>query len=153
MRGQPIVLVAVAGAETPAFWDRVRELLPRGAGVELFHVVDEAPVRELGMVFGRHPGRSQPAGVDARIREAESRGSETILGEARAAVGSEAQVATGRGRPEQEIVNRARDLGAALVVVGARPGETETPPAPHSLGHVSRYVVDHAPCPVLLVRL
>ena len=58
-----------------------------------------------------------------------------------------------RGRPEREIVAHAAKIGAAMLAVGARPHESPTTVGPHSLGHVARYVVDHAPCPVLLIRI
>ncbi|MEU5401772.1 universal stress protein [Streptomyces sp. NPDC005963] len=51
------------------------------------------------------------------------------------------------GRVEREVVAAAR--GAELLVL-ARDGDRDRP-GPHSLGPASRFVVDHAPCPVLLV--
>ncbi|MGZ3145007.1 universal stress protein [Lentzea chajnantorensis] len=51
------------------------------------------------------------------------------------------------GRVEREVVAAAE--GAELLVV-ARDGDHGRP-GPKSLGPASRYVVDHAPCPVLLV--
>ena len=153
MADQARVLVAVAGAEAEPFWERVRELVVPGAAVELLHVIDEAPVHELGMQFARRPGHPRPPDLEARAHEAEGLGAEAILERARAELGRPAAVFVGRGRPEREIVARAREVGASLVVVGARPGDLHTPPEPHSLGHVSRFVVDHAPCPVLLVRV
>jgi nucleotide-binding universal stress UspA family protein len=153
MAEQGPALVAVAGAETGRFWEQVRMLLPVGVPVEVYHVVDEAPLRELGMQFARRPGHPPLPGLDARVRDAETRGSDAILAGARDAIGRASTAAVGRGHPEREIVARAGNIGAALVVVGARPGEDRTPPEPHSLGHVSRFVVDHAPCPVLLIRL
>jgi nucleotide-binding universal stress UspA family protein len=148
-----LALVCVAGAETEAFWDRVRTLLPTGSEVELYHVIDDAPARELEVQFLRRPGHPPPPHLDARTRAAESRGSDAILGEAARALGGPARALAGRGRPERSIVEHAAEAGASLVIVGCRPGELSTPPAPHSLGHVARFVIDHAPCPVLLVRL
>ena len=153
MADQARVMVAVAGAEAAPFWERVRELVPADAAVELFHVIDEAPVHELGMQFVRRPGHPRPPDLESRVRDAEGLGTQAILERARAGLGRPAAHFVGRGRPEQEIVARAREIGASLVVVGARPGDLHTPPEPHSLGHVSRFVVDHAPCPVLLVRV
>ena len=147
------VLVCVAGAETEPFWERCRALLPRDAEVEIHHVIDEVPARELEQRFMRHPGHPPPPGYDARARAAETRGSDAILDDARRALGIAAATSVGRGRPEWEIVRRAGETDASLVVVGCRPGELTTPPEPHSLGHVARFVVDHAPCPVMLVRL
>jgi nucleotide-binding universal stress UspA family protein len=51
------------------------------------------------------------------------------------------------GPVEREVVAAAD--GAELLVV-ARDGD-RTRLGPHSLGPASRFVVDHAPCPVLLV--
>ncbi|MER3418204.1 MAG: hypothetical protein C4343_03660 [Chloroflexota bacterium] len=54
-----------------------------------------------------------------------------------------------RGRPASAIIEEARDFEADLVVVGNRGhGTLET----MLLGSVSAEVVDHAPCPVLVVR-
>lgn len=52
------------------------------------------------------------------------------------------------GRVEREVVAAAE--GCDLLVL-ARDGD-RTHLGPHGRGSVSRFVVDHAPCPVLLVR-
>jgi nucleotide-binding universal stress UspA family protein len=54
-----------------------------------------------------------------------------------------------RGRAGSAIVDGAREWGADLVVVGSR-GQGRL--AEMVLGSVSAEVVDHAPCPVLVVR-
>ncbi|MGC8633389.1 MAG: universal stress protein [Candidatus Limnocylindrales bacterium] len=153
MTVQTRVLVAVAGAETGPFWDRVRQLVPPDMAIELVHVIDEAPVQEIGMQFYRRPGHPRPPDLEARAQQAAALGTEAILARAQDGLGRPASTFVERGRPEQVIVARAWDVGASLVVVGARPGDLHTPAEPHSLGHVSRFVVDHAPCPVLLVRV
>jgi arsenical pump membrane protein len=57
------------------------------------------------------------------------------------------------GRPEREIVNSATEWAADLVVICPRSPQSAGPPlGPKSVGHVARFVLDHAPCPVLLVR-
>jgi nucleotide-binding universal stress UspA family protein len=53
-----------------------------------------------------------------------------------------------RGRVEREVVG-AVAKGVDLLVV-ARDGDRSRL-GPHSLGHATRFIVDHAPCPVLLV--
>ncbi|MGW4976977.1 universal stress protein [Streptomyces mirabilis] len=51
------------------------------------------------------------------------------------------------GRVEREVVVAA--TGADLLIC-ARDGD-QSRLGPHSLGHATRFVVDHAPCPVLLI--
>jgi nucleotide-binding universal stress UspA family protein len=146
-------LVAVAGSEPDAFWTAVRDLLPATGAIELFHVVDEGPRRELEMQLPRHPGLPRPPHLAVVQSEAEKRGTEAILGEAAARVGRQASTASATGRPEQEIELRAAEIGARLIIVAARTRPDPGPPGPHSVGHVARHIADHAPCPVLLVRL
>jgi nucleotide-binding universal stress UspA family protein len=155
--GQPTrpILIAVAGSEPAEFWEAVRALLPAGS-VELFHVVDEGPRQELEMQFGRHPGLPRPPHLAEATSAAERRGSEAILAEAVEALGErarEASSSTATGRPELEIERRAVEIRAGLVVVAARTRSGPVAPGPHSVGHVARHVSDHAPCPVLMVRL
>ncbi|MGF1424961.1 hypothetical protein [Kitasatospora sp. LaBMicrA B282] len=38
-----------------------------------------------------------------------------------------------------------------MLLILARDGDRAHHPGPHSLGPAGRFVVDHAPCPVLLV--
>jgi nucleotide-binding universal stress UspA family protein len=51
------------------------------------------------------------------------------------------------GRPEREVVSAAD--GAGLLIL-ARDGDRSRL-GPRSIGKATRFVVDHAPCPVLLV--
>jgi nucleotide-binding universal stress UspA family protein len=66
---------------------------------------------------------------------------------AQARLGRPADRITRRGRAEREVV--AACAHADLLVL-ARDGD-RTRLGPHSLGHATRFVVDHAPCRVLLV--
>jgi nucleotide-binding universal stress UspA family protein len=57
------------------------------------------------------------------------------------------------GNPEREIVRLAEEWSADLVVLCSRSTQSDGPTiGPKSVGHTARFVVDHAPCPVLLVR-
>lgn len=58
------------------------------------------------------------------------------------------QITIRGGRIEREIV--AALAGDVDLLVAARDGDRSRL-GPHSLGHVTRFVVDHAPCAVLLV--
>lgn len=58
-----------------------------------------------------------------------------------------------QGRPEREIVNTAAEWRADLVIICPRAEYGGKPTlGPKSVGHVARFVLDQAPCPVLLVR-
>jgi nucleotide-binding universal stress UspA family protein len=58
-----------------------------------------------------------------------------------------------QGRPEREIVNTAAEWRADLTIICPRAEYGHKPTiGPKSVGHVARFVLDHAPCPVLLVR-
>ena len=57
------------------------------------------------------------------------------------------------GRSEREIVNCAAEWRADLIVLCPRSSQDRNLElGPKSVGHVARFVLDHAPCPVLLVR-
>jgi nucleotide-binding universal stress UspA family protein len=62
-------------------------------------------------------------------------------------------VHTEAGAPERLICDRADSLEVHLVVLfdhrHGRPGGC----SPRSVGHTARFVLDHAPCPVLVLRL
>ena len=58
-----------------------------------------------------------------------------------------------RGKPEQVIVTLARETGADPIAIGARQNPEHHPPqGPGSVDHTARFVLNHAPCDVLLVR-
>ena len=57
------------------------------------------------------------------------------------------------GRPEQEIIQCASEWQADLIVICPRTPAFGGPVlGPKSVGHVARFVLDRAPCPVLLLR-
>src|SRR6476646_9617699 len=115
MEGEPIVriLLAVDGSE-PA--DRAASLIastPRGKDDAVW-ILAVAPTR--GEVFGSTWGAPLPADpedVDAAVERAASE-----VRDARAEIAIETVVL--RRRPASVIVDRARDLGVDLIVVGHR---------------------------------
>jgi nucleotide-binding universal stress UspA family protein len=70
-----------------------------------------------------------------------------LLADAAARLGRDAERVALRGRPEEEVLAA---LGDADLLVLARDGERDRP-GPRSIGHATRFVLDHAPCDVLLV--
>lgn len=123
---------------------RAAALLPPDAEVTLLHV---APVGVEGLAEGarhgllgrRHPPPPHP------VRAISDEAAAALLAEARAALGRDARIEQRRGRVEREVVALAAD--ADLLVLARE----STEPGPHSLRPPTRYVVDHAPCEVLIV--
>jgi nucleotide-binding universal stress UspA family protein len=114
-----------------------------GAEVTLLHVAGattEAPAGALGGLLGRHRDRAE-----ARLAELDAESGERLLDAAAERLGRAAARDSRTGRPEREAVEAAR--GADVLVVSRATLE----PGPRSLGHAARFVVDHAPCRVLLV--
>ena len=125
--------------------DRARELLPADAEVTLLHV---APSDAEQLAAHPGPGRlgrhRQPPGPPVRQIAAEE--AEALLGAAAQRFGRPVQTDARRGRIEREVVQAA--AGADLLVL-VRDGEPRL--EPKSIGHRARFVVDHAPCEVLLL--
>jgi nucleotide-binding universal stress UspA family protein len=58
-----------------------------------------------------------------------------------------------RGKPEQVIVQVAQEQRCGLIAIQASEGAAGRPQlGPRSVGHTARFVLDHAPCDVLLLR-
>jgi nucleotide-binding universal stress UspA family protein len=123
--------------------------LPADAEVTLLHVAP-ADVERLaegsrrGLLGRRHP---PPPGPSEPLRAISDEAAEALLAEARGRLGRDAAAERRRGRVEREVVAAAE--GMDLLVL-ARDGD-HTRLGPHSLGPAARFVVDHAPCRVLLV--
>ncbi len=153
------VLLCLSGLDSDAFLDHALRRLPGpGRHFVLLYVVDTRPVDELG--YRRQAlfrGRLSPERLAQLDTVADSAAGD-VLDEARTylvrhcpAALVETRVA--RGRPEREIVQVATQLPCHLVVIGTRPGgRIPVPHGPASIGHVARFVLDHAPCDVLLLR-
>lgn len=139
------VLVWVADGVWEAAVDEAAALTPPDAEVTLVHVVAD----DLGEVtrgaFAGLLGRRYTVGTE--IDDDLTTSSREVLAAARDRLGRPAQLTSRRGRLEREVVAAAD--GADLLVV-ARDGDRSRL-GPRSLGPATRFVVDHAPCPVLLV--
>ena len=119
-------------------------LLPPDTEVELLHVTGEVEAVVAGGrrgLLGRHPP-PPPDSVPVALAEAE----EALLAEAAARLGRPAAT-SGRSGPAERAVLAA--VQGADVLVLARDRDD---PGPRSLGHATRFVVDHAPCTVVLAR-
>jgi len=97
------------------------------------------------------------AAVERRLAEADDEGAAALLAVwherfAAALPGIEIAHLVAQGRPEHEIIVACQRLNADAVILCARPRTGPTEPGPRSVGHVARFVLDHSPVPVLLIR-
>jgi nucleotide-binding universal stress UspA family protein len=120
-------------------------LLP-DAEITLLHVTaidPEAVARGAphGLLGRRH------SGSDAPIHLISEQSARELLAEAQALLGRRAISEARRGRLEREVVAAAENMD---LLVLARDGD-RSHRGPRSLGPAARFVVDHAPCAVLLV--
>ena len=128
--------------------DATRALLPEHAEITLLHVADAeaeaaASAPAAGLLGRRHP-RPGPHHVFEGLSE---RAAAELLDAAAARLARPATTQARRGRLEREVTDAARDFDVLLVV---RDGEPDHP-GPKSLAPPTRFVVDHAPCAVILV--
>ena len=124
--------------------------LPADAEVTLLHVapgdVEMLAEGSRRALLGRRVP-PPPHGAPAPLRTISDDAAEALLAEARERIGRDADVQQRRGRVEREVVAAADGMD---VLVLARDGD-HSRLGPHSLGPAARFVVDHAPCGVLLV--
>jgi nucleotide-binding universal stress UspA family protein len=119
----------------------------------ILYVIDTGPRKDIGQTrerFWRPPG--PPRSREDEMEQAELGAAQEVLNEALRHLPN-AETFQRQGRPEREIVNLAAEWQADLVIICPR-AEYDGKPmiGPKSVGHVARFVLDHAPCPVLLVR-
>jgi nucleotide-binding universal stress UspA family protein len=135
--------------------------------IVLLHVVDSGPGQELERLRQRFIGMGERgARLLAEMMQAEQEQGNELLAAARATLTrhwpggapgpDQIEGVTLRGKPEQEIARTAGAMPIDLILLCARrtlqPGEPPHPTGPKSVGHTARFVLDHAPCPVLLLR-
>lgn len=118
--------------------------------VVLLHVTpeeieDSAHAAYAGLLGRGRPDRDPGESLHRLAVDAEQQ----LLDAAEARVGRPARRVQRAGRVEREVVAAAEEVRADLLVV-ARDGDRSRL-GPKSLGPATRFVVDHAPCPVLLV--
>ena len=121
--------------------------------IRLLYVIDSIPHEEMGrkregLFRSRNPGGM----LSERMRQAEATTAQEILQEGLRYIPN-AETLLREGRAEREIIQSAAEWNADLIVIFPRSPKYGGPlVGPKSVGHVARFVLDHAPCPVLLVR-
>jgi nucleotide-binding universal stress UspA family protein len=91
-------------------------------------------------------GRRRRLDREARWTALSGEAAESLLADAARRLGRPAETVSAHGRPEDAVIAAARN---ADVLVLVRDGREQTP-GPHSLGHATRFILDHAPCTVVL---
>jgi nucleotide-binding universal stress UspA family protein len=118
----------------------------------ILYVIDTGPRKDIEHTRERFLRPGPPRSRVDEMEQAELAAAQDVLNEGLRHLPN-AETLQRQGRPEREIVNVAAEWQADLVVICPR-GEYGAKPSigPKSVGHVARFVLDHAPCPVLLVR-
>ena len=142
------IVVWITERSWEACVDEVASLAPAGQPQIVLVAVPEPDVEEVAAggragLLGRHPPPPREPTWDA-VADAAAK---DLLEDAAARLGRPAAAEVRHGRPEREIV--AACAGADLLIL-ARDGD-DAHLGPRSLGRHARFVVDHAPCRVLLI--
>jgi nucleotide-binding universal stress UspA family protein len=151
------VIVWIVEGTWPACVDAARAHTPQSADIVLLHVsghdvAGAAHGAYAGLLGRGHPRGHRPAagwGNDpgTRLEDLAAASAREFLHAAAERLGRPCTRQERAGRIEREVV--AASEGADLLIL-ARDGD-RTHLGPRSLAPASRFVVDHAPCPVLLV--
>jgi nucleotide-binding universal stress UspA family protein len=142
------VVVWIVEGTWPACVDAARAQAPGSADVVLLHVTPaDVPGAARGAyagLLGRgHPERDP----STQLEHLAGASADQLLSQAAQRLGRPCTRQECTGRVEREVVAAAEH---AELLVLARDGD-RTHLGPRSLGPASRFIVDHAPCPVLLV--
>jgi len=137
---------------------RIAEINGVQAELILLHVIDIRPHHDLDEILRTSAWRRpQPSIDEDDLLSTEQAAGRAALEEAQntaKTVGFQSESSRiARGKPEQIIVEIAGEQNVDLIVIRAREGGEGHPHfGPASVGHTARFVLDHAPCDVLLLR-
>ncbi|MFG3116616.1 universal stress protein [Streptomyces sp. NPDC048197] len=142
------VIVWITEGTWPAGIDAARTHAPDGAAIVLLHVTPADVPGAAHGAFAGLLGRGHPErDPGTRLEHLAAASADQLLAQAERRLGRPCTRVERTGRVERAVVAAAE--GADLLVL-ARDGD-RTHLGPRSLGPASRFIVDHAPCPVLLV--
>jgi nucleotide-binding universal stress UspA family protein len=144
------IIVWVTEGTWQACVDAARDLVgdqPAGGHqVVLLHVSDIDAIEVVAGARAGLLGRAIPAGGSV-VADVLGAAQTALLDAAQARLDRPAERLGRRGNVEREVVAACAEVGLLAL---ARDGD-HTRLGPRSLGHATRFVVDHAPCRVLLV--
>jgi nucleotide-binding universal stress UspA family protein len=150
------VLLCVDGAPAESLLKAALPVVHPDAVWVPTHIVDARARRDLGLLRGGIIGagplsRGQLQAIDTATAEHTRNVIESTQATLRTLGLNSEPPQTRVGEPGREICAVAQAVQAGLVVLFAslrRP----THAGPGSIGHTARFVLDHSPCPVLLLR-
>jgi nucleotide-binding universal stress UspA family protein len=142
------VIIWIAEGTWRSSIDAARTLAPADADLVLLHVTPaEVPAAAHGAyasLLGRGHTERDPG---RRVEQITAESAQDLLRAAAQRLARPCTQLNRTGNAEREVVTAAED---ADLLILARDGDPRHR-GPKSLGKASRFVVDHAPCPVLLV--
>ncbi|MFT4296804.1 MAG: universal stress protein [Micropruina sp.] len=141
------IAVWVTEGTWPACVDAARELAgSTDAEFILIHVREESG-GPADPGFGSLIGRGRRRHADQELRRLSEEAAGTMLARAARRLGAEPQVRLESGFPERVVTALAAQVD--YLIVGRDGDRSRLGPA--SLGRHTRFVIDHAPCRVLLI--
>ncbi|MHA6758438.1 universal stress protein [Streptacidiphilus sp. PAMC 29251] len=142
------VIVWITEGTWQAAVDAARVHAPAGADITLLHVTgDDVAAAAHGSFAGLLGRGHRERDPGDQLETLSVSASAALLDAAAERLGRPAARVQAHGRVEREVVHAAE--GADLLIC-ARDGDRHRL-GPRSLGPATRFAVDHAPCPVLLV--
>ncbi len=142
----PAVVIWVTEGTWRGCVDAARSLAPAAARITLLHVTPEDVPGAVHGAYAGLLGRAHPDPARLVAASAAAFAAE-LLAAAAERLGRPCTQVARQGRTEREVVAAA---AAADLLILARDGDRSRL-GPKSLGPATRFAVDHAPCPVLLV--
>jgi nucleotide-binding universal stress UspA family protein len=148
------VLVLIDGLHSADVLDSLRHLLNLGeADLLLVYVQGPGARAGLDMVRRRPGGHQLPPHRERGVADAENESAATALAEAEARardLARSVETVQLRGEPGRAVLDLAVEKRVDLIAV--RTGGRDQAAGPRSLGPIARFVADHSPCAVLLLR-
>jgi len=153
------VICAIGQRGGPELIEGLIKIVGKEVECVLLHVIDTGP-RHDWKDYLRGPLHRRPhpdkLPHEAAIIAAEETASRKVIEEATEAakrIGLKATAIVKEGQPEKIIIQVILEMEATLIAIWARESGAGHPRmGPAALGHTARFVIDHAPCDVLLLR-
>jgi nucleotide-binding universal stress UspA family protein len=143
------LLIWVTETTWPGTVDAARRWAPEHVEITLLHVTGDDAAAAARGAFAGLLGRGYPHERDpgAKLEAISATAAEDLLAAAAERLARPVRTLERHGRVEREVIQA--EAGVDLLIC-ARDGDRSRL-GPHSLAPPTRFVIDHAPCPVLLI--